>query len=52
MEIVNKGKMLRNIIEESLKENFIVHDADETICASVGEIVDAVVESLQKTCRF
>jgi hypothetical protein len=52
MELVKKEKIFRNIIEQSLKENFIVHDANETICASVGEIVDAVVESLQKTCRY
>jgi len=41
-----KENVLRRIIEKTLRENFIVHDADGTLSASVREIVDVIAESL------
>lgn len=44
--VKKKEKILRRIIEKSLRENFIVHDAEGTLSASVGEVVDEVTEAL------
>jgi len=50
--VKEKEKNIRHIIEKSLKYNFIVHDADGTLSASVREIVDVIAESLLHNPNF
>jgi len=50
--VKEKEKNIRRIIEKSLKYNFILHDADGTLSASVREIVDVLAESLLHNPNF